>query len=256
MAGDGNNRAAREENEVSAVIAGLVRRRCPRLSSQSVRVEFHENTSTVVSRSRDRDRVALRLHRVFLSAPDAILDGIVRCFLNSPPRGTAQLLRRALKDFVEVHRHALLRPVEPTELLPPRGRVHDLAEILDAVRTVHLPQLSPVLIGWSPRLLQRLMGKWIENLPPRPNAIMINRLLDCEAAPRSYLEFLVFHELLHEAIPVRRVDGRWIHHSREFRSREREFPGYRAAVAWEKASLSKLYRAALRQEARKAAQRQ
>jgi hypothetical protein len=73
--------------------------------------------------------------------------------------------------------------------------------------------------------------------------IRIHPALDDPRVPRHFVELVVFHEMLHQAIPpVNGRDGRRIVHGRDFRARERLFPGYGRARAWEKQNLHLLLR--------------
>jgi hypothetical protein len=56
------------------------------------------------------------------------------------------------------------------------------------------------------------------------------------------VEYIVFHEMLHQLFPSARDAGRHVHHPKAFRDRERAFPRYAAAVAWERANLATLLR--------------
>jgi hypothetical protein len=47
----------------------------------------------------------------------------------------------------------------------------------------------------------------------------------------------VHHEMLHQAVPAKETGGRRIVHGREFRRRERAYPDYTRARAWEEANL-------------------
>jgi hypothetical protein len=60
--------------------------------------------------------------------------------------------------------------------------------------------------------------------------------------PQSFVEFIVYHELLHHVIPPARVKGRYQIHSAAFRQREREFPAYAEAIVWRQQSLRRLLR--------------
>jgi predicted metallopeptidase len=51
---------------------------------------------------------------------------------------------------------------------------------------------------------------------------------------------VVFHEMLHQVVPVREVGGRRVVHGAEFRRRERAWRGYARARAWEARHLSLL----------------
>jgi hypothetical protein len=64
------------------------------------------------------------------------------------------------------------------------------------------------------------------------------------------VRYVLFHELLHAIHPPRRDENRrWIHHGREFRRRERAYPGYAVAIEWEKRHIPALIRSARRGEA-------
>jgi hypothetical protein len=51
---------------------------------------------------------------------------------------------------------------------------------------------------------------------------------------------VVFHEMLHQAVPAREANGRRIVHGPEFRRRERAYPEFARAKAWEERNLSLL----------------
>jgi hypothetical protein len=57
------------------------------------------------------------------------------------------------------------------------------------------------------------------------------------------VEFIVFHEMLHQLFPSSNRAGRRVHHPRAFRDREKAFPYYTSALQWEKRNLRVLLRA-------------
>ena len=124
---------------------------------------------------------------------------------------------------------------------PKRGHYHDLEMILEGLRGQYFPTCAAVSISW---------GRWSGRTRPRsirfgaylPDAqlIRIHPALDQAFVPRYFVEFIVYHELLHHVIPPVRVNGRYQIHSPVFRRREREFPAYAEAIAWRKRSLRRL----------------
>ena len=84
------------------------------------------------------------------------------------------------------------------------------------------------------------MGKRIETPPKEQNVILINRLLDDIRVPSYYLEFNVYHEILHDLFSISRARGRWVQHSADFQKREKAFPHYARAMEWETAELQNL----------------
>jgi predicted SprT family Zn-dependent metalloprotease len=134
--------------------------------------------------------------------------------------------------------------------LPNRGRYHDLDAILDDLRARFFPDCPAVRIYW---------GRWSGRARPRsirfgaylPEArlIRIHPALDQAFVPRYFVEFIVYHELLHHVIPPVRMNGRNQIHSPEFRQRERDFPAFAAAMAWRKLSLRRLLQSNGRRQA-------
>jgi len=213
---------------------------------EAVQIHFTENISTMASRTWKDKQSVLRLHRIFRNAPEDLLEDLVRLFFRRIRRRSASAIRARLKDYVQVHHQSVLRPFSASHIISPDGLAFDLRILLERVENRFFPEISPVQIAWSRSIRKRLMGKWIENPDPHPNLVLINRLLDTPEVPEYYLEFLIFHELLHEVVPIQRSSGRWIHHTREFRGREREFPAYEQALEWEDKNLTRLYRKAAR----------
>jgi hypothetical protein len=64
--------------------------------------------------------------------------------------------------------------------------------------------------------------------------IRINPILDSRSVPRYFLEFIVYHEMLHADIGIKKGVVRRIIHSSEFKKREKLFKHYEKAINWEK----------------------
>jgi hypothetical protein len=126
-------------------------------------------------------------------------------------------------------------------LRPNCGRYHDLDMILADMRVRYFPACAGVSIRWgrwSGRRRTRSIrfGAYL----PAEQLIRIHPALDQAFVPRSFVEFIVYHELLHHVIPPVRVNGRYQIHSAAFRQREREFPAYAEAIAWRRQWLRRL----------------
>ena len=125
--------------------------------------------------------------------------------------------------------------------LPNRGRHHDLDAILDDVRARFFPDCAAVEICWG-RWSGRARARSIRFGAYLPDAalIRIHPALDQAFVPRLFVEFIVYHELLHHVIPPVCLDGRYQIHSPAFRQRERQFPAYAEVMAWRKRYLQRL----------------
>jgi hypothetical protein len=121
------------------------------------------------------------------------------------------------------------------------GRYHDLEAIKQHLCREYFPTCQGVTIGW---------GRWSGRARPRSirfgvylsetRLIRIHPALDQVFVPRFFVEFIVYHELLHDVMPPRLVKGRYQIHTTAFRQREQAFPTYTAALSWRKRHLHRL----------------
>lgn len=73
--------------------------------------------------------------------------------------------------------------------------------------------------------------------------IRIHPLLDAAFVPQWFLEYVVYHEMLHSVVPDQfDRHGRRIVHHEKFNRRERKFPFYQRAKRWEDDNLARLLR--------------
>jgi predicted metal-dependent hydrolase len=96
-------------------------------------------------------------------------------------------------------------------------------------------------ITWSRRSLRRPRTSiCFGSYHTRDRLIRVHWLLDQPFVPRYVVESVVFHEMLHQLIPRRRVNGRWCVHPPEFRRQQRCFPYYQQAERWKRCHLRRL----------------
>jgi hypothetical protein len=70
--------------------------------------------------------------------------------------------------------------------------------------------------------------------------IRIHRSLDRGFVPRFFVEWIVYHEMLHQVHDIKLKNGRREFHSRAFLAEEARFDQYAAARAWERRFLDQL----------------
>ena len=217
-------------------IEALLRARLGR----GVEVAVVDNRSTVLrSIPRRNGRCTVRLHRIFLEAPREILEAAA-AWLRSGGRKRAARLNR----FAE---NSLPRRVSPRP--PPsaaRGAVHDLRPLLERLSRRHFRGGLDLSAAWArPGRTGRPRTIKFGSYDPAARTIRIHPALDRAFVPTGYVEFILFHEMLHAALPPKRLsDGRRRHHHGEFRARERAYPGRERWEAWERENLSRLLREA------------
>jgi hypothetical protein len=204
---------------------------------------FTDNRSTMISFQRKRGRFAVRLHRLFRHADNTVLNHLSN-YLISPKK----IDSLALDQFIARHQGEIATPQsEPPGDLDTKGRYHDLQEILDAVNRDYFKGSATVRIGWgnaprrrANRRRRRSFSRALATYYYNTRTIRVSPVLDAENVPAYVIEWIVYHELLHHVLPIKKIGGKHIYHSKQFRALERAFVHYEKAKAWEEAHLEQL----------------
>lgn len=203
-----------------------------------VLLTVHDNRSTMLSFRRQPPLLKIRAHHMFLDAPAAV----VKAIADYAGRGRAGA-GAEIDDYIARQQQRIRAfPAKDTPL-EARGACFDLQELYEAMNAAHFDNAIQARIGWGRQTSKRRrksirLGVYDHKL----REIRIHPALDRPDVPRFFVEFIVFHEMLHQLFPSDRDSGRHVHHPRAFRLRERAFPRYAAAMAWERAHLQALLR--------------
>lgn len=188
------------------------------------------------STARLRDgRIYLRVSDLFVDAPEDAVGALARILI-------AKLLRRRVrKEWNETYKSHAGRDevVEASEAVrrrrgtkrfaPPAGEAYDLEETFDRINDEYFGgRLARPRLGWTLQDSWRTHGHY----DPAHDTIVLSRNLDDPATPRLVVDFVMYHEMLHVAMPAERRDGRHLHHTTAFRRAEAHFPRMQEAVDW------------------------
>lgn len=210
-----------------------------------VSLEFHDNTHTMLTFRRERAGWHLRLHHMFLAAPAPILDALAT-FVHRPDAEASALLDRFIEE-----RKALIRKIPPAELrrrlrIDPVGSHHHLGRIFDRLNARYFADSIAATITYGPAPRVRKPRKSIKmgSYSSESRVIRIHPALDQPSVPGYFVEWIVFHEMLHHVHRARRrEDGRRCVHTPEFVEHERAFHAFRKAQRWERENLDLLLNA-------------
>lgn len=205
----------------------------------AVRLSVTDNRSTMVSFRRAQNALRLRIHHMFLDAPDGVIQAIAD-YAGRGRRNAGSVLDdfiRGRQVLIRQHRH------DGEDELEPLGRCFDLQQIFKDLNARFFQDGIQARIGWG-RMPGKRRRKSIRLgvYDHQTREIRIHPSLDRPDVPRFFVEFIVFHEMLHQLFPSPPGRGRRVHHPRAFRDRERAFPLYEAAIHWEKQNLRLLLR--------------
>ena len=127
----------------------------------------------------------------------------------------------------------LSRPTLPMQRhldLQHEGRYFDLRRIFERINERHFRERPKEYFIFG-------------SIQEEDRVIRIHPLLDQPFVPRWFLEYILYHEMLHSVVPEE-IDaaGRRRVHTEEFYRREKAFPGYRRARRWEDENLARFLR--------------
>ncbi|MDP7250824.1 MAG: hypothetical protein QGF00_14555 [Planctomycetota bacterium] len=175
-------------------------------------------------------RQGKRLYQIdvgFLGADDDVLRDLIRCIHHRDREVT-----RRINDY-QIHESYKAITTELSMILDPpegnaKGREYDMDEIFESVNnTFFNGNIERPRLRWSQRETFRKFGHYSFI----KDEVMLSSTLDSPDVPRSVVEFVMYHELLHKKHGLRIVGGKRFAHTAAFKTDEKRFPNYREAEA-------------------------
>ncbi|HWB61603.1 MAG TPA: hypothetical protein VG733_19125 [Chthoniobacteraceae bacterium] len=136
-------------------------------------------------------------------------------------------------------------PMQRQLYFPYEGKHFDLRALFDKVNARYFRNaLRNYTVMWGQKRSQRPKEYFVfGTIQEDDRVIKIHPLLDAPWVPSWFLEFVMYHEMLHALTPDRYdSSGRRIVHHDEFYKRERKFRFYKRAKRWEDANLARFLR--------------
>lgn len=214
-------------------------RRLAGLLREPVSVSITNNRHTMMS-SRRRGRVThLRLHHMFLDADDTTVRALARYLERGERRSSERL-----DAFIEANHHLITKSRMRRTRVRTEGRYHELGEIFTELNELYFGgRIDEVQVTWGRRPAAKgrarhsvRLGTYVRD----DRLIRMHPVLDQEWVPRFFVAYVLFHEMLHHVVPAPLVNGKRRFHCAEFRNRERAYPDYDRAIAWEETNLRRL----------------
>ena len=110
-----------------------------------------------------------------------------------------------------------------------RGRVYNLDKMFDRLNRLYFGgELEKPTLTWSQRRTRRILG----HHDAVHDTIVVSKTLDATDVPSWFVEYILFHEMLHIKHPARMVEGRRYYHTTAFRAEEQRFARYQEAQEW------------------------
>lgn len=194
-------------------------------------LHVHRNRSVLLRFERALFKTRLFLHEAFLAAPEEIIQALGAYVKSSARDKRASALLNGFVETIETKKRRSSPPLET------RGKVYNLTEFFEHVHAEYFDaKLDIVGITWFTTPVRRGRSITLGQFDSEQRLVKINRILDSDKCPPFFLEFVVFHELLHAKIPPT-FDAerrRRVIHGPDFRRAEKTFPNYCKAVAFQR----------------------
>ena len=206
-----------------------------RLNVADIEVKFYPYAGlhhTIRARS---GRVYVRLSDLFQTAPPEVIRALafllVARLLSRKAPVAHERVYRAFAFSPEILRASdLARRQRGRKVISSaQGRIYDLEKIFARLNRRYFDsELPKPVLTWSRRKSRSILG----HHDTAHDTITISKALDSGEVPEWFIEYIVFHEMLHIKHPARVINGRRYYHTRAFRSEEQGFKHYRQSQEW------------------------
>ncbi len=193
-----------------------------------------DNRRRMVTAKKNRNRHQIRIHHMFVGCEDDVFESLVG-FVNDDPDG-----RKGINKFI-ADNNDVIRHQPHNMQLNAEGEVYDLelfrTNMLGFLGEGH--GLDDVKITWG-RYGTGTRSIRFGSYDFSQRLIRIHPALDAEWVPDFFVEYVVYHELLHGLFPPDESQERRSLHPPEFRAKEKEYPMYEEAIRWENNNIDRL----------------
>ncbi|CDM64556.1 SprT-like domain-containing protein [Pyrinomonas methylaliphatogenes] len=180
-------------------------------------------------------RVYVRISDIFRHAPLKVHRALAFILVSRLlRRRTPEVHDRVYRDYActpEIMRAAdLARQKRGRKVISSaRGQVYDLDRMFDRLNRRYFGgKLPKPTLTWSQRRTRRILG----HHDGVHDTIVISKTLDSRDVPEWFVEYILYHEMLHIKHPARFINGRRYYHTKAFRAEEQRFPYYEQAQEW------------------------
>jgi hypothetical protein len=234
--------AVREVPDEEAARQQLERQITEFLPSGRLALAITDNQYTMISVKRERGPLyRVRLHHMFVQAPPVLGRTLARYIALNDANASRELGEYIDRNQESIRRITRRRTTPVTVVT--KGVVFDLQDAFDDLNRRYFAGRIQATITWGARGGKRgrrrnsiKMGSYsVED-----RLIRIHPALDRRFVPRWFLDWIIYHEMLHQVHDIPVVDGRRQFHTPEFLSDERQFEHYHRARVWERENLDRI----------------
>jgi hypothetical protein len=209
----------------------------PKTPPREIRVAFYPYVGLNNTIRLRQGVMHVRLSDLLKTAPPPVLDAIAAILLG-------KLFKKPISDVHErtfreyAHSPAVRNAAERLRrergfkfVSEPQGAHYDLVELFNKLNLAYFSGALPrPTLTWSRTRTRRILGHY----DAAHATLVISRTLDDPRVPPYFIEYVLYHEMLHIKHRARRHGARTCVHTPEFHADEREFVDYEPAMHWMK----------------------
>jgi predicted metal-dependent hydrolase len=201
---------------------------------ENIRAEFYPYSSIKHTIRKRNGHISMRISDLFIDAPPAVLLAIGRILLaklnkKRVPKKDKKIYDEYLGSRTLQQGVSRVLPGRKRSLAIIYGRHHNLHDSFGRVnKTYFQDTMEKPLLTWSPRKAKRTLGKY----DPDRDAVIVSRMLDSPVIPEEFIDFIMYHELLHKKHGILVRGARRQVHTRAFKKDEQKFSTYEKMKAF------------------------
>ncbi len=205
-----------------------------------ISIELTDNRKQILKITPDKpDRKIIEINRILVDAPDEVIEAVTD-FVSGRNRKSSRtrIIRYVRKTLSEKTQDRKIN-------LHTSGNVYNLNDIFEKLNKKYFNGSLTCRITFgrnycNPRKRSIVFGSF----NPQKNIIRINRALDSVMVPEFFVEYIVFHEMLHARLYFSGISAVSMKHSKNFRAKEKNYPFLETAKKWKKENLKFFIRTA------------
>lgn len=215
-------------------LAARLRDRLQVLIERKLTVTINASSKVWIHVSRELKTIRVAVHRVFVDAPDEIIVKLA-LYIDTDDAEAS----RALDQFIEQVEEAGYQSRSPRPLKT-TGAVHDLQARFDALNARYFSGKIQARISWGAPVRSQTSIR-VGSYTVQDQLIRVSPVLDRAFVPEWFVDWVIFHEMLHEIYPPVRAKRRWDFHPPQLREHERKFPNWDLAREWLLNNIDRLF---------------
>ncbi len=198
------------------------------ITGTKVELKITNNISSLVTAKKMNGVYTVRLSNIFLNADDNVIKDLA-LFITKKAK-----ISESLRQFIRKHQDKTSIRKNKISIVH-EGKYFNLYDIYRRLNKNYFDNKLDLNITWGKRSSKTYVKKrQLGSYNKKDKLIRINPVLDNKKVPDFYIEFIVYHEMLHAVLDTKMANKRRIVHSREFKEKERHFYRYEDAIKWEK----------------------